>query len=234
MQFKTLREQVYEANVRLHNLGLAPLTWGNASQFDRNKGLIAIKPSGVPYGDLKPESMAVLDENGTVIDAPYRPSSDTPTHIALYQKFPVVNGVVHTHSKNATCFAQAGREIPCLGTTHADTFFGSVPITRPLKDHEIEKNYEHNTGLVIAEHFAKSSLDPIEFPGVLVHFHGPFVWGQSVDKAVETALILENVAEMAFETELLNGGVKAISSTLLEKHFLRKHGSQAYYGQTVV
>jgi L-ribulose-5-phosphate 4-epimerase len=227
-----LRERVFEANREIVRAGLVVLTFGNASAVDRALGVMAIKPSGVRYEELRPESMVVVDlESGAVADGEYRPSSDTPTHLVLYRRFERVGGVVHTHSPFATAWAQACRELPCLGTTHADHFHGAVPVTRALTSDEIEGGYEQHTGEVIVETFAGLGLDPLETPAVLVASHGPFTWGMDVEQAVENAIALETVAASALRTELLRPGVEPIGDDLLRRHFLRKHGPGAYYGQ---
>jgi L-ribulose-5-phosphate 4-epimerase len=226
-----LRERVFEANRAIVETGLVVLTFGNASAVDRDEGVMAIKPSGVPYGDLGPESMVVVDlETGQVREGA-RPSSDTPTHLVLYRAFEQVGGIVHTHSPFATAWAQARREIPCFGTTHADHFRGPVPVTRELSSDEIGGDYERCTGEVIVETFGKLGLDPLEMPAALIASHGPFAWGAGVEEAVENAIALEVVAESSLRTELLNPDAGEISSELLEKHFTRKHGPGAYYGQ---
>jgi L-ribulose-5-phosphate 4-epimerase len=227
-----LRERVWRANMGLVEAGLIVLTWGNASGVDRKSGVMAIKPSGVPYDELRPEHVVIVDlETGGVRGGTHRPSSDTPTHLEIYRAFEGVGGVVHTHSTHATSFAQARRPIPCLGTTHADSFYGEIPVTRGLSEAEIRDRYEQNTGHVIVECFRTQSIDPLQVPGVLVPGHGPFAWGQSPEKALENAIVLEAVSRMAFESFLLNGDLKSIPRALLDKHFLRKHGADAYYGQ---
>lgn len=226
-----LKKQVYESNMKLSEYGLAPFTWGNASGVDREKQLIVIKPSGVPYPELTWEKMVVADFNGNVVDSDYNPSSDTLTHIELYKSFPNIGGAVHTHSKYATSFAQAGEPVPALGTTHADFSYGEIPCTRKLTEDEISGGYEKNTGVVITEHFKENGIDPDAVPGVLVHSHGVFTWGTDPVKAVVNAATLEIVAEMALNTILLNPDIKPIDSYLLDKHYYRKHGKNAYYGQ---
>ena len=227
---KQLREEVLEANLEIVRAGLVVSTFGNVSGFCREEGLIVIKPSGVDYASLTPEQMVVIDLEGEVVEGRLRPSSDLPTHLVLYQAFPGIGGVTHTHSSFATSWAQASREIPCLGTTHADYFYGSVPITRRMREEEILTDYERNTGLVITERF--SDLDPQEFPGVLVAGHGPFCWGKTAAASASRAILLEEIATMAFQTVVLNPGAEPIGQALLDKHFLRKHGPKAYYGQS--
>jgi len=227
---KDLKEQVLKANLDLPRYGLVTFTWGNVSGIDRDKGLIVIKPSGVPYDELKVEHLVVLDLDGNKVEGNLNPSSDTPTHLVLYRNFMEINGIVHTHSSWATSWAQAGRSIPCFGTTHADYFYGSIPCTRKLTKEEIEGNYEENTGHVIVETF--KDLNPLYVPGVLVEDHGPFSWGTSPDNAVHNAVVLEEVAKMAFNTFMLsNGNPQPASDFLQNKHFMRKHGPNAYYGQ---
>ena len=224
-----LKKQVLEANLALEKYHLITFTWGNVSGIDREKGLVVIKPSGVAYKDLKAEHLVVVDLDGKVVEGNLNPSSDTKTHVELYRAFPNAGGVVHTHSPNATSFAQAGREIPCLGTTHADYFYGSIPVTRKLKKEEIEGEYELNTGKVIVETF--QNIDPDAVKAVLVNNHGPFVWGKDANDAVFYAVVLENIAGMNIQTFVLNPEIKAVDSCLLDKHYLRKHGKNAYYGQ---
>jgi L-ribulose-5-phosphate 4-epimerase len=232
MGIQRLKEEVCRANLKLAKSGLVILTWGNASGIDREAGVMAIKPSGVEYDNLKPVNIVVLSlETGEVVEGDLRPSSDTPTHLLLYRKFKNIGGVVHAHSRFATSFAQAGMEIPCLGTTHADHFYGPVPLTRSLTTEEIHGNYELNTGVVIVERFVKGGLDPKQVPGVLVHSHGPFVWGEDAMSAVESAIILEEVAQMSLYSRLLDPEIQPLPQPLLDKHFLRKHGPGAYYGQ---
>ncbi|MBQ9973942.1 MAG: L-ribulose-5-phosphate 4-epimerase [Oscillospiraceae bacterium] len=223
-----LKEKVYQANRLLKDSGLVVLTWGNVSQIDRETGRIVIKPSGVSYDTMTAEDMVVVDLDGNVVEGRLRPSSDLPTHLALYRAFPNIGGITHTHSRWATVFSQAGRPIPALGTTHADTFYGEVPVTRKMTEQEIQGEYEKETGNVIVETFAH--MDPNEIPAVLVHSHGPFIWGKDAVKSVENAITLEEVAMMAYYTLQLDANAQ-IQQPLLEKHFLRKHGSGAYYGQ---
>lgn len=232
MRFGELREQVCAANKEISRTGLAMLTWGNVSGLDRARGVMAIKPSGVDYAALTPEHIVLLDlDSGRLVEGAMRPSSDTPTHLHLYRCFPALGGIIHTHSHFATVWAQAGREIPCFGTTHADTFHGPVPVTRPLTRAEVEGEYERNTGVVIEERFAAAGLDPLHVPGVLAAGHAPFAWGKTPEKALEHALILEEVARMAFHSMALQPGLAPIPDYLLDKHFQRKHGEHAYYGQ---
>jgi L-ribulose-5-phosphate 4-epimerase len=232
VQHADLRERVLEANLALGRAGLAVLTFGNASAVDRAAGVVAIKPSGVPYERLTAAEVAVVDlESGAVVDGGTRPSSDTPTHLVLYRAWGGVGGIVHTHSPFATAWAQALREIPCYGTTHADHFHGAVPVTRALAPDEIAGEYERATGDVIVETFDRHGLDPLERPAVLVASHGPFAWGPSVELAVENAVALEVVAASAYRSVTLSGALDPVPDELLEKHFSRKHGPGAYYGQ---
>jgi L-ribulose-5-phosphate 4-epimerase len=227
-----LRKRVLAANLALVDAGLVILTFGNASAADREAGVMAIKPSGVPYDALRPDDVPVVDlASGEVVSGTRRASSDTPTHLALYRAFGGVGGVVHTHSPYATAWAQAQRELPCLGTTHADHFHGPVPVTRHLSAVEIAADYEERTGGVILETFAERGLDPLEVPAALVVSHGPFAWGVDVEHAVENAIALEAVAASAYRSVVLAGGLEAIPGELLEKHFSRKHGATASYGQ---
>jgi len=224
-----LKKGVWTANLDLVRHGLVVLTFGNASGIDRKRGLVAIKPSGVGYESMKPEDMVLVAMNGTIAEGTLRPSSDTPTHLVLYRAFPGIGGIVHAHSPAATVFAQAGRPIPCLGTTHADHFAGPVPVTRPLRRSEVEGDYEIETGKIIVERFAK--LDPAAMPAVLVAGHGPFVWGRTPEEAVHNAVALELVAGLALATLHLNPKTAALPAYLLRKHHQRKHGPRAYYGQ---
>jgi len=226
---EALKQAVCQANRDLAASGLITLTWGNASGIDRRRGLVVIKPSGVPYAQLQPDAMVVVDLEGRTVEGDLRPSSDTPTHIILYRAFAALGGIVHTHSCYATIFAQARREVPCLGTTHADHFYGSVPVTRPLAENEVADDYEGWTGRVIVERFA--TLDPRTMPAVLVAGHAPFVWGRSVGDALDNAVALEAVAHMAWATRLLAPEAPALEPWVLEKHHQRKHGAAAYYGQ---
>ena len=226
-----LKEQVYEANMLLPKHNLVTFTWGNVSGIDRAKGLFVIKPSGVEYDEMKPTDMVVVDLDGKRVEGDLNPSSDTETHRIFYQKFPNIGGVVHTHSRWATLFAQAGRGVRAYGTTHADYYYGEIPCTRDMTEEEIKSAYEYNTGVVAVERFEKAHLNPDHIPAVLVKNHGPFCWGTDPFNAVHNAVVLEEVAMMAFHTEMLTPGVQAMQQTLLDKHFLRKHGANAYYGQ---
>jgi len=229
MKYDDLKAECYEANLLLPRYRLIDLTFGNVSVGDPERGVFAIKPSGVDYSVMKAEEMVVVDFEGNVVEGKLRPSSDTPTHRCLFLAFKGIRSVVHTHSRNAVAFAHAGRGIPCLGTTHADYFYGEVPVTRRMTAGEIAKDYEWETGNVIVERF--SQLNPMEVPGVLVQSHGPFTWGPTGAKAVETAFALEIVAEMAIKAFQLNPALQPVSQELLDRHFLRKHGAGAYYGQ---
>lgn len=226
-----LKREAYEANVALPKHGLINLTFGNASAIDRAKGIFAIKPSGVDYAELKPEDMVLVDLEGKQVEGKLRPSSDTPTHRRLFLAFETIGGVVHTHSSRATAFAQAGRTIPIFGTTHADYFFGDIPVTRKMTAEEIRSAYEWETGNVIVERFTSAGLDPLDFPAVLVNRHAPFTWGPTVAKAVEVAVAVECIAHMALMSLQLNPELAPIEPELLHKHFKRKHGPGAYYGQ---
>lgn len=229
--YKELKRESYEANLRLPHYGLINLTFGNASALDRSRGVFAIKPSGVAYEKLRVEDMVIVDLEGRTVEGEMRPSSDSPTHRRLYLGFPEIAGVVHTHSSHATAFAQAGKAVPILGTTHADYFSGDVPVTRRMTDAEINGAYEWETGSVILETFQRAGWGPLDFPGVLVNRHGPFSWGTSVSHAVEVAVAMECVAHLAWVTLSLSPGLTAIEPTLLNRHFKRKHGASAYYGQ---
>ncbi len=226
-----LKKQVYEANMELPKRGLITYTWGNVSGIDKETRLMVIKPSGVDYDVLKPEDMVVLDLEGNVVEGTLRPSSDTPTHIELYKKYPEIGGIVHTHSPQATSFAQAGKDILLYGTTHADYFYGSIPCARSLTEEEINGDYEVNTGKVIIETFEERKINPMYTPGVLCQNHGPFTWGKDAAEAVHNAVVLEEVAKMAFQTILINPEVKEAPNCIRDKHFFRKHGENAYYGQ---
>lgn len=224
-----LKQRVFEQNIRLVKSGLVVLTWGNVSGINREKGLVCIKPSGVSYETMTADDMVIIDMDGNVVEGKYRPSSDTPTHLYLYKAFPQIGGIVHTHSTNAVAWAQAGEAIPAYGTTHADAFYGSVPCARALTKDEIETAYEHNTGVVIEEAFNGKDYNAV--PAVLVKSHGPFTWGKTPENAVETAITLEEVAKMAILTRQINGNVTDVDGYLLDKHYFRKHGKNAYYGQ---
>ena len=226
---ESLKQKVYEANKQLPQYGLVTFTWGNVSQIDREKGVMVIKPSGVSYEELRPEDMVVVAlDSGERVEGAYKPSSDTPTHQELYRRFPQIGGVVHTHSRWATVWAQAGRDIPAYGTTHADYFYGPIPCTRPLSREETAEGYERNTGLVIAEAFLNRDYQAI--PGVLVKGHGPFCWGTDAFEAVHNAVVMEEIAMMSLHTEQL-GKKTPVDSYLLDVHYFRKHGEHAYYGQ---
>ena len=226
-----LKEQVFQANLLLPEHGLITFTWGNVSGIDREQGLVVIKPSGVPYNEMKAEDMVVVEvKTGKTVEGSLKPSSDTPTHLELYKAFPNIGGIVHTHSRWATSFAQAGRGIIALGTTHGDYFYGEIPCTRKMTKVEIEGEYEKETGLVIKETF--QGKDPDAIPAVLVHSHGPFAWGTDPLEAVHNAVVLEEVAFMNFHALTLEPGLPPMQQDLLDKHYLRKHGANAYYGQT--
>lgn len=231
-----LKQKVFEENLRLVKYGLVVLTWGNVSAIDRESGLFVIKPSGVAYDKMTADDMVVVDLNGNKVEGDLNPSSDTPTHLELYRNFKDIGGIVHTHSSWGCSWAQAGRDVPAYGTTHADFTNGSVPCTRGLTEEEVKEAYELNTGKVIVEEFAKRGLNSMECPAVLVHRHGPFAWGKDAHKAVENALILEEVCKMAHRTEMIaslsdNSNI-GIEDYLLDKHYQRKHGKNAYYGQS--
>lgn len=229
MLLKELRKEVLEANLKLVEHKLVIFTWGNVSGIDRSKNLVVIKPSGVSYDRLDYSDMVIVDLEGNIVEGRLKPSSDTLTHLILYKNFPNIGGVVHTHSEWATSFAQAGMGIPCYGTTHADYFYGEIPCTRKMTENEVKGDYEKETGNVIVECFRDKNPD--EIPGVLVHSHGPFAWGKSPSDAVHNAVVLEEVAKIAFRTRVLNNNISPIDQYLLDKHFLRKHGKNAYYGQ---
>ncbi|WP_068713129.1 L-ribulose-5-phosphate 4-epimerase [Vibrio tritonius] len=228
--YKALKERVLAANLKLPDYGLVTFTWGNVSEIDRERGVIAIKPSGVEYDVMTVNDIVVLDLNGNIIEGTLNPSSDTPTHLELYRAFPQLGGIVHTHSHFATVWAQAESDIPALGTTHADYFYGDIPCTRLLSKQEIAEQYEKNTGAVIIEEFQRRDLDPLAVPSVVVAGHGPFSWGKNGMDAVHNAVVLEEVASMAIATRTINSGVH-IQRELSDKHYLRKHGANAYYGQ---
>ena len=224
-----LKEKVFHANLELVKHGLVIFTWGNVSGIDREKGLVVIKPSGVSYEDLTPGKLVVISLDGKVVEGNLNPSSDTKTHLVLYKAFPELGGIVHTHSPHAVGWAQAGRDIPCYGTTHADYFYGPIPCTRPLSREETAEGYERNTGLVIAEAFLNRDYQAI--PGVLVKGHGPFCWGDDAFEAVHNAVVLEELACMAWQNQLMDRDIPPMQQELLDKHYLRKHGKNAYYGQ---
>lgn len=232
MAYDALKSAVHQANLDIVEAGLVELTWGNASAVDRDDGVLVIKPSGVDYDVMSPGDMVVVSlESGEVVDGELKPSSDTPTHRELYRQFPSLGGIVHTHSNYAVSWAQAERPIPCMGTTHADHFYGAIPVTRRMTEPEIRNEYEHNTGAVIVECFREKGVEPAQVPGVLVAGHGPFAWGEDMEHAVENAIVLESVARKALHTRLINPDTEPIDQMLLDKHYLRKHGSDAYYGQ---
>ena len=226
-----LKKIVCQANLELPKYGLVTFTWGNVSAIDRESGLVVIKPSGVDYDGMQPEDMVVVDLDGKVVEGKYKPSSDTPTHVALYKAFPALGGIVHTHSRWATTFAQAKMGIPALGTTHGDYFYGEIPCTRLMTPQEIAGEYEKETGNVIIETFKERNIDAAQVPAVLVASHGPFAWGKDDMNAVHNAVVLEEVAFMALNAMQLNPGLGAMQQELLDKHYLRKHGANAYYGQ---
>ena len=227
---KNLKMQVCDANIELSRQKLVIYNWGNVSGIDREKGIVAIKPSGVSYDELTPDKIVLLDLDGNVIEGDLKPSSDTPTHLELYKNFKNIGGICHTHSPSATMWAQSCRDIPCFGTTHADYFYGAIPVTDKMTKEEIETDYELNTGKVIIRRFEK--IDPLQMPAVLVANHGPFTWGKDPASAVESAVVLEQVASMALGTVTVSHNQQGISKILLDKHYLRKHGKDAYYGQS--
>ncbi|NLS54701.1 L-ribulose-5-phosphate 4-epimerase [Hafnia alvei] len=224
-----LKQQVFDANMALPHYGLVTFTWGNVSAIDRERGLVVIKPSGVPYETMQAEDMVVVDLQGNIVEGRYRPSSDTPTHLELYRRYPHLGGIVHTHSTHATAWAQAGLSIPALGTTHADYFFGDIPCTRALTAAEVAGEYELNTGKVIVETLGDSN--PLHTPGIVVYQHGPFSWGKDATDAVHNAVVMEEVAKMAWIACGINPQLRHIDGYLMDKHFSRKHGPNAYYGQ---
>ena len=226
-----LKQQVFEANMDLPRYGLVTFTWGNVSAIDRERGLVVIKPSGVAYETMKADDMVVVDMSGKVVEGEYRPSSDTATHLELYRRYPSLGGIVHTHSTHATAWAQAGLAIPALGTTHADYFHGPVPCARSLTPEEVNAGYEHNTGVVIVETFQTRNINPVHVPGVICRNHGPFAWGKDAAQAVYHAVVLEEVARMALYTVQIDPDAAPAPAHVLEKHFQRKHGPNAYYGQ---
>lgn len=226
-----LRKRVYETNMDLQRKELVKFTWGNVSGIDREKGLVVIKPSGVKYEELSPENMVIVDLEGNIVEGDLNPSSDLKTHLELYKAFDKIGGVVHTHSEEAVAWAQAGRDIISYGTTHADYFYGDIPCARSLTAEEVNSNYEKETGTVIIETFKERNINPDYVPGIVVRNHGPFTWGKTPEEAVYHAVVLEEVAKMARKTEQINRDVKRVDQYLLEKHFMRKHGANAYYGQ---
>jgi L-ribulose-5-phosphate 4-epimerase len=231
MLLADLRQQVLEANLMLEREGLVKLTWGNVSGIDRASGMFVIKPSGVPYSDLLAEHLVIVDLDGKVVEGALKPSSDTPTHRILYRDFPTIGGITHTHSTHATMFSQAGRELPCLGTTHADHFYGTVPIVRELTPAEVAEDYETHTGLAIVETFRERNLSPQEMPACFQRFHAPFTWGKDAHDSVKNAVALEVCCQMALGTWQLDPSQTLLPPHILEKHYLRKHGPGAYYGQ---
>ncbi|MBQ7957184.1 MAG: L-ribulose-5-phosphate 4-epimerase [Clostridia bacterium] len=228
---ETLKRKVCAANIELQTKGLITYTWGNVSGIDRKQNLVVIKPSGVSYDELTYDKMVVVDLDGNKIEGDLSPSSDTATHLELYKKYPEIGGITHTHSNNATSWAQAGRDIPFFGTTHADYFHGDIPCTRMLTAEEINGEYEKNTGLVIIETLDNNNIDPVEMPAILCRSHGPFTWGKDADEAVHNAVVLEEVAEMALKTLILSPNTESAPQVLSDKHYFRKHGANAYYGQ---
>ena len=226
-----LKKKVYEANILLPKYGLVTFTWGNVSAIDRESGYFVIKPSGVEYEDMGPEDMVIMDLDGNKVEGNLNPSSDTATHIEIYKGFKEVGGIVHTHSSYATSWAQAGRGIPCYGTTHADYFYGEIPCVRNLSKEEIEEAYEKNTGVLIVSEFERLKKDPVAVPAVLCKNHGVFAWGKDAHAAVHNAVVTEDVAKMAYRCELINSEVKEAPQELQDKHYYRKHGANAYYGQ---
>ena len=226
-----LKQQVYEANMELPRRGLVTYTWGNVSGIDRERGLFVIKPSGVAYDALTPEQLVVMDLDGNKVEGDLNPSSDTKTHVALYRAFPALGGIVHTHSTHAVAFAQARRDLPAFGTTHADYFYGAIPCARHLTTEEIDEDYEKNTGKVIIEELTKRNINPVHVPGIICASHGPFTWGKDAAQAVYHAVVLEEVAKMAVYTRQIKPDAAPAPQNIQDKHFLRKHGPNAYYGQ---
>ncbi|MBC1888736.1 L-ribulose-5-phosphate 4-epimerase [Listeria booriae] len=226
-----LKEEVFQANLELPERGLIKYTWGNVSAFDKASQCFVIKPSGLGYAEMKASDMVVVDLDNHVVEGDLNPSSDTPTHAVLYRNFPEIGGIVHTHSTWATIWAQAGLDVPAMGTTHADTFFGSVPCARVLTQEEIDAGYEHETGNVIVETFSERGVNPADVPGVLLHGHGPFTWGKDATSAVMNAVVLDEVCKMNYYTRQLNSYAEELPKRVLDKHYLRKHGKNAYYGQ---
>lgn len=231
LMLETLKQAVWAANMELPRRGLVVYTWGNVSGIDREKGLVVIKPSGVEYEQLTPEKLVVLDLDGHIVEGELNPSSDTKTHLELYKAFPALGGIVHTHSPYAAAWAQAGEDIPCYGTTHADYFYGPVPCTRGLTKEELDEDYEKNTGKVIVETFTGRGIDPVHVPAVICRSHGPFAWGKTAAEAVYHATVLEEVAKMALLTRQVKRDAEPVPTHVVEKHFMRKHGPNAYYGQ---
>ena len=228
---ENLKKAVYEANMELPRRGLVTYTWGNVSGIDRETGLVVIKPSGVDYDNLTPEDLVVLNLDGEIVEGKLNPSSDTKTHLELYKAFPTLGGIVHTHSPYAVAWAQAGEDIPCYGTTHADYFYGPIPCARHLTPAELDEDYEKNTGKVIIEEFTKRNIDPVAVPAVICHSHGPFTWGKSPAQAVYHAVVLEEVAKMSAYTRTVKPDAAPAPQHVLDKHYMRKHGPNAYYGQ---
>lgn len=226
-----LKQQVLDANLELVSQGLVIYTWGNVSGIDRERGLVVIKPSGVSYDNMTADDMVVIDLEGNIVEGNLKPSSDTPTHLALYKAFDEIGGIVHTHSEWATSWAQSGQDIPCFGTTHADYFYGNIPCSRKLTHLEINGEYEYETGNVIIETLKDKNYKPLEMPGILVNNHGPFTWGKNPKEAVHNAKVLEEVSKIAYKTKSINQSLNVIDKKLLDKHYLRKHGANAYYGQ---
>lgn len=226
-----LKEQVYLANMELPKRKLVTYTWGNVSGIDREKGLFVIKPSGVDYDMLKPSDMVVMDLQGNKVEGDLNPSSDTKTHLVLYNAFPSIGGIVHTHSPYAVAWAQAGEDLPCYGTTHADYFYGNIPCARHLTQEELDEDYEHNTGMTIVETFKERGIDPKAVPAVLCYSHGPFTWGKDADQAVYHSVVLEECAKMGIYTRILNPNAAPAPQRMQDKHYMRKHGPNAYYGQ---
>lgn len=228
---KKMKFEILEANLKLHKMDLVIFTWGNVSGIDRATGEVTIKPSGVPYETMQAEDLVTVDLEGKILEGNYKPSSDLATHLEIYRKFPDSGGVVHTHSRMATAWAQAGADLPAFGTTHADYFYGTIPCTRPLTNAEIEGAYEHETGKVIVETFGARGINPEAVPGVLVYGHGPFTWGKDAAAALDNTIVLEEIACMASMSLAINPKLSGIPQVLLDKHYLRKHGANAYYGQ---
>ncbi|WP_064581073.1 L-ribulose-5-phosphate 4-epimerase [Streptobacillus moniliformis] len=226
-----LKEEVFKANIELPKRGVVIYTWGNVSGIDRETNFVVIKPSGVDYENMKASDMVVVDLDGNVVEGHLKPSSDTPTHIELYKRYKEIGAIVHTHSSHAVMWAQAGKDIPAYGTTHADYFYGNIPCTRKMFENEIKNDYEKETGSVIIETLEERNINPLDIPAVLVHSHGPFTWGKNPAEAVHNTVVLEQVAKMAIMTEVINPNVNKMQQELLDKHYLRKHGKNAYYGQ---